>query len=266
MQGWIFKLTLILASLCLYYTLQATPDQDTSAEALAKSGTASAVSSVGASAQAEALAKADSLFHLKQYTQSLERYQSLFKNKSYSPSMLLKMAYIQEGLGHLAQSMYYLNLYYLASQDPQALVKLEDVANKNKLEGYTASDASRMVTLLKEYYRPIIIALAALCSFFLALMSYQKLKRNQRPVTALVFLFFFLGLLFAHTYFGAQTHQGIISNPSTYLMEGPSAGSAVVSIVGEGHRLEILGKKDVWLKVKWSDRVVFLKETGILIL
>ena len=208
--------------------------------------------------------KADSLFHLKQYTQSLEIYQSLYAQKLYSPSMLLKMAYIQEGLGHLAQSMYYLNLYYLVTRDPQALNKLEDVAAKNRLEGYGSSDAIRLVTLLKENHNNVTLSLAAVCLFLLALASFQKIKKHQRPVIPAAFLSFFLALLFANTWFNSGTAQGIVSNSFTYLMEGPSAGSSVVSIIGEGHRLEILGKKDVWLKVKWTDKEVYVRETELL--
>ena len=85
------------------------------------------------------LKKADSLFQAKQYTQSFELYTSVLKEKQYSPAMLLKMAYIQEGLGHTSMSLYYLHLYYLASHDDQALTKMEEIASKNGLEGYQSS-------------------------------------------------------------------------------------------------------------------------------
>jgi hypothetical protein len=214
-----------------------------------------------------ALAKADSLFHVKQYTQSFELYHSLFEKKQYSNSMLLKMAYIQEGLGHIAQSMYYLNLYYLVTNDPVALNKLDDVASKNKLEGYASDsslDAVKLFTLLKENYGRVVAALCSICIFLISFAFYQKMKRHHTPVVPAILLLFFLALLFVHGYFSSQPAQGIISSSSTYLMEGPSAGSSVIGIVGEGHRVEIIGKKDVWLKVKWTDKEVYVKESEIL--
>src|SRR5690348_1763124 len=78
-------------------------------------------------AQAQKIKQADSLFQAKQYTQSLALYQSVFNEKKYSPAMLLKMAYIQEGLGKIGQTLYYLRLYYLASDDEQALHKMEEL-------------------------------------------------------------------------------------------------------------------------------------------
>jgi len=44
------------------------------------------------------LKMADSLYGKKQYTQSLELYREIFNERNYSPAMLLRMAYIEEGL------------------------------------------------------------------------------------------------------------------------------------------------------------------------
>ena len=210
------------------------------------------------------LALADSLFRRKQYTQSLELYEEIFKNKYYTPNILLKLAFIQEGLGHLGQSMYYLNLYFLSTHDPQALVKIEEVAAHNKLEGYGDTDAARLWTLMKENHEEVVGSLVALCAFLFALMFYQKVKLKRRPVVTAVVLLFFLLLLFIQFYLVRYKDQGIIATPSTYLMSGPSAGSSVVAIVGEGHRLEILGKKDVWLRVKWINEEVYVKQDALL--
>src|SRR6478735_4065061 len=98
------------------------------------------------------LSKADSLFKAKHYTESLELYQHYYQSGNYSPAMLLKMAYIQEGLGKISQSIYYLQLYYQASADEQALRKIEELAAKNKLEGYTSdSDQTFFRTLADQY-------------------------------------------------------------------------------------------------------------------
>ena len=81
------------------------------------------------------VAKADSLFATRQFTQAGDLYQSVFQKHHYSPAMLLRMAFIHEGLGRLGESLFYLNLYHLASSDPQALKKMEELAEKNRLQG-----------------------------------------------------------------------------------------------------------------------------------
>src|SRR3981189_57542 len=164
------------------------------------------------------LARADSLFHLKQYTQSWELYDALFHNHRYSPSMLLKMAFTQEGLGRLGQSMYYLNLYYLATHDPQALVKIEEMAARNKLEGYSDSDSARLWTVMKENHAQLLAALLSICVFLFALLFYQKVKQKRKPTATAAVLLFFLALLFAQGYLLQTKVQGIIASAPTYLM------------------------------------------------
>lgn len=209
------------------------------------------------------LKQADSLFAKKQYTQSLELYQEILDQKQYSSSMLLKMAYIEDGLGHLSQSLYDLNLYYLASADEQALVKMEEVASKHNLQGYNANEVRKIEFLLQENYGMIIKVLAAITFFLFALLFYQKFRLHKKAIPVGIAILVLLGLLFFHVNFSQNTSRGIVFNQTTYLMSGPSAGSSVVSIIGEGHQLDILDKKDVWYHVKWMDQDVYLKENQV---
>jgi len=211
-----------------------------------------------------ALKKADSLFQAKQYTQSFELYTTVLKEKEYSPAMLLKMAYIQEGLGHVSMSLYYLHLYYLASQDDQALEKMEEIASKNRLEGYQSSDFNTLIIKLQHYSVQITALLLAFIVFFFALVFYQKTRQQKRPIFAAFVLMLFLGVLFVQLHFSDYLKVGIVSESSTYLMSGPSAGANVVAIVSEGHQLKILGKTDVWVRVNWNEKEAFIKESSLL--
>src|SRR5688572_32178846 len=91
------------------------------------------------------LQQADSLYEKKQYTQSLEHYQAILERKEYTPSMLLKMAYIEEGLGRVGQALYYLDLYYLATNDKFVLEKMEELSTKFNLKGYENRSEERRV-------------------------------------------------------------------------------------------------------------------------
>jgi len=263
-------LKFVIASLCYVTACSPLSAQQHSAPklttapavALAK-GTASAVALAKQTASAVALAEADSLFKLKQFTQSFEIYNRLFHQKKYSPAMLLKMAYIQDGLGHLSQSLFFLNLYYQASHDEQALAKIKEVAAKNKLEGYTPSESTTALAFLKENYFPIAGIIISIVCFLLAMEVYRK--RMSKKIIGLVLIqIFFLAVLFIHINFATSIEQGIVTGPSTYLMSGPSAGASVVSIIPEGNQLEIVGHSDVWLKVKWMDKIAYVKENSVL--
>jgi hypothetical protein len=210
------------------------------------------------------LKTADSLYQSKLYTQSFEHYEEILNQKQYTPAMLLKMAYIQEGLGNVGKAMYYLNLYFLTENDEAVLEKMEELAARFNLGGYEASDADRFLTFYHEHYSSISIALAALTLFLLSLVFYTKVRLHRRPIASGIVLTLFLAGLFVHLNFGGRVMTGIISNPHTYVMDGPSPGANLISITTDGHRVEVIGKKDIWLKIRWDGRIAFIRENSLL--
>jgi hypothetical protein len=208
-----------------------------------------------------ALVKADSLFAARQYTQALDLYRTLRVQNAWSPAMLLKMAYIEEGLGRLGESLYYLNLYHLASGDPQALKKMEELAEKNQLEGYQPDQTTQIYTWLQDQYYTVTIALAAVAMLFVALVFNHRKTRATIPGGWVTCLILTLALLYLHVNRSDTSRRGIVTSAPTYLMSGPSAGSTVIAIIGEGHQLHIQGKQDVWLKVEWKEEVAYVKES-----
>ncbi len=209
------------------------------------------------------LKTADSLYVAKRYTQSFELYQSILKQGEYTPSMLLKMAFIQEGLNHVGQAMYYLNLYFIASRDQAALDKMEELANKYNLEGYKTSDADRFLSFYHDYHLWISAGLAAIAIFLLSLMFYISFRRKERPIASVVVLTIFLVAFGVHLYFGDRVSSGIITSPKTYVMDGPSSAASVIQVVSDGNRVEVIGKKDVWLKVKWFDQTGYIRQNNL---
>lgn len=209
------------------------------------------------------LQQADSLYEKKQYTQSLEHYQSILEQKQYTPAMLLKMAYIEEGLNRVGQALYYLNLYYLASNDKLVLEKMDELAAKYNLDGYDNSDTEIALSFYHDYQLPISITLSVLAIFFLSLLFFWK-KKGKRFIATGILLFAVITLLFVHINIGGKISTGIIGEPNSYLMDGPSAGASVISVVEEGHRVEIVGKTDVWFEIRWNGNRAFIKDNSLL--
>ncbi len=208
------------------------------------------------------LAHADSLFKVKQYTQSLKIYEEVLAARQYSPAMLLKMAFIQEGLGNASNSLYYLNLYYLATGDEQTLLKMQELAAKNRLEGYEDSDSDQLYFYINKYGYLISLLLASVAVFVMVWM-YTQNRKGKRPIGATVILMIFLVLLAVNVNFPFTDSTVVITSGNTYLMSGPSAGANVIGVVSGGHKLRKMNKKDVWLEVEWFDKPVYIKEDRV---
>ena len=208
------------------------------------------------------LKTADSLFSTKKYTQSLEHYEIILAQHEYTPVMLLKMAFIEEGLLNIGQAMYYLNLYYLVSKDAAALEKMSELAQKYNLEGYD-DEQGNFIAFYKKYHFEISLALGALLLLFFVLTALTRLRLKRKPTIAFSFLTLFAVTLSAHLYFGGEKPSGIVTNQKTYLMSGPSSGAEVVDIIGDGHKVQVIGKKDVWLRIRWNNNVAYIRENSI---
>ncbi|MBL7846493.1 MAG: hypothetical protein JNL40_03420 [Cyclobacteriaceae bacterium] len=206
------------------------------------------------------LQKADSLFSSRQYTQAFDLYLSLHQQHLGSPAMFLKMAYIQEGLGHLGESLFYLNLYSQVSHDRQASQKMSELAEKNNLEGYEEDPFEVIARPLREYYAPIAGLLSALALLAVALQV-NRARQHRRPSPWLgLLLLLILAGLFTHVQYSRRSHLAIVTHPVTYLMNGPSSAASVIEIIGEGHQLRVQQQQDVWLKVKWRDGDAYVRD------
>lgn len=212
--------------------------------------------------QVEKIERADSLFKAKQYTQSLELYQSVFNEKKYTPAMLLRMAYINEGLGKMGPTLYFLKLYHLATGDDSALKKTEELAAKFKLTGYEEDNSIRLQRGIMSNAIWIQVGLS-FTLLIIAIVIFIQNKQTRRPWELLSAFILIMALLFYATNF-TSSESGIVSNEKAYLMDGPSSGANVVSVISEGTLLKLLGHEDVWLRVKWTDKEVYLKEKSIL--
>lgn len=210
------------------------------------------------------LTTADSLFSQKKYTQSFDYYQSLFNQNLVSPAMLLRMAYVEEGLGRFDDAMYYLGQYYNHTFDEAALTKMQELAKAHKFTGYEWSEMDRLAAAWRRYGYLVTALLVALTFIFTGVLVRQPL-RGKRATTWWVIQSFFLVLLLVHLNYPFKK-SAIVQNGNTYLMSGPSAGAPVVDKIGEGHRVKVLGKVDVWVKIKWNEEEVFVRESDIKIL
>lgn len=206
---------------------------------------------------------ADSLFEAQRYTQALSKFEGVLKNGEYTPAMLLKMAYIHEGLGNIAETQYFLNLYFLSTNDASVLDKMSELADKHNLEGYSIDEGTRLMIMIKQNAQYLLSALAAILLLSFSWLVYTR-RTEKRPLAPFITTCL-LAVVLLTSFLALQDEETcIVLQPNTYLMSGPSAGANLIEIIDAGHKLTITGKKDVWLKASWRDQDVYLKEEKLL--
>lgn len=221
-------------------------------------------SGVFAQTMAQRLALGDSLFSAEKYTEAYQIYSSLLNESNrYSPAMLLKMAYINEGLRQYDDAQYHLNLYYLRTANEDVLEKMEKLAADHDLVGYEFNDWEFFKTIFYRYFGYITAILIALAMLFLALQFRAKFKLERPAKGYALGMVLVLGVLFYTLNFGLRYNRAVVIDENTFLMTGPSAASDVYRIIGKGHRLPINGAQDVWVKTEWDNEAVYIKSSKI---
>ncbi len=207
---------------------------------------------------------ADSLFKDQKFTESFELYESILKEHGkYSKQMLLKMAFIKEGLRDYSNALYYLNLYYLQTSDKKVLKKMEKLAKEQELIGYEYSDKEFFLMLYRKYNHYITYFLTALSILFFSALLRQKFRLKKQPFSMAIALTIIMGLLFYHINFSKVYSKGIIISEQSYLMESPSSSANLVEIIEKGHRVNVINKQDVWVEIEWDGNIAFIRENNI---
>jgi len=211
----------------------------------------------------EALSKADSLFANQRFTQSFELYDSIYHLQKASPAMLLKMAYIKEGLGDFTLAQYYLNEYYLATNNDLALTKMEKLAKEKELVGYETNDLNFIRSLYYKHFQWLTLGVFTLALVLFIFFIIQLKKFKQIPSVTSFFLVVMLIALFVLINFGKVYNEALIIKNNTFVMAGPSAGADVIDVITKGNKVEISKQKDVWLQIEWQGEKGYVKNNNV---
>ncbi|WP_299823893.1 SH3 domain-containing protein [uncultured Pontibacter sp.] len=211
------------------------------------------------------LLKADSLFLKQHYSEAQGLYEHVLQNQqAYSPQMLLKMAYIKEGLRDYTGAMYYLHMFYTKEPSRSTLRKMEELAQAHRLQGYEYNDLQFFKTQFNKHYMRIleVMLLAAVVTVTVMFFSWRRGHRFTRPFK----IGFTLYLLFILYYinFLSLGDAGIIKNNHVAIMSAPSAGASWLATASQGHKVPITGEQDIWYEIRWKGSKAYIRKNNLL--
>lgn len=212
------------------------------------------------------LNKADSLYIKKKYAEAYTQYLHIFEQGKYTPQMLLKMAYVKEGLGEVPEALYYLNVYYVNFPGQNILKKMESLAGTKNIDGYEYNDLNYFLYLYYRYKTEIILCLVGvLFLIFLGIVT-NRVMFNRIPVTSpYLFLFMTAFVYFFINYSDKFFYRGIVTKEKVLVMNAPSAGSNLITTLPKGTRIHIWGESDIWYKIRWNGNSAYVRKSNMTI-
>lgn len=211
--------------------------------------------------------KADSLFLEKNYGEASELYLELLDKHTINRSnAYLKLAFISEQKGDFSKAIYFLSEYFHLNPSESTFTKINKMAEENSFSGYGRSDFNFLLLLYERFYLWICLILFLIVGFSFYVLLIKKIKREPtalRHKLSFVFLVFF-SLFFLNI--GAYYNQGIVKSENVYIRKAPSSAAQVVGNLGEGSRVNIIGEKDIWLRLFINGEIQFAKKSDFWII
>lgn len=205
------------------------------------------------------LAKGDSLFNSKDYQEALLVYESILDvDQSFSPAMLLKMAFISEGMGDYSKAILYLSIYNENDPNPQVPAKIKELTNQGALTGYSISDSEHFLGILRDNRQLITSTLALLLIISLILLVIKGFQPGYYA-TSLVLV----GIVFISNNYLQKPQAAVVTGDVSLVMAQPSSGGDLVRKVGPGHRVVIKSSVDIWYEIEWGEKLAYIRKNQV---
>ena len=203
------------------------------------------------------LNEGDSLFKLRKYVDAKKIYENLYYEKNYfSNAMLLKLSFIEEGIGNYEKALIYLSKHYYQTHNKETLTKIKSIAKKNELIGFEQNDLS---LILNAYNKNIYLT----HSLLVVILVLYLIIGGKKDISYHIKFMIISLLVLAIMNFNLTKKQGIVDQDNTYIMNGPSSGSDVYSIIKKGNKLKISKEYSIWYEVIFENKKKYIRKKNI---
>jgi hypothetical protein len=201
--------------------------------------------------------QADSLFEQGQFGAVLPLYRTqIWRRRQVSARLLLRLAYAEHQQTHYAAELLYLNMALARQPRLSTWRQLASLAQRQRLVGYPTTWQQEVRVQVQRYYYPVLQGLLS-GAVLLAVGLLLRRQRTSRNAW-LAYGVYLLGTG-AYLYWLRPVPTGIVARSGVALMAGPGAGAAWLSTAAPGDRLPVLGRQDIWLRVRWQERVAYVR-------
>lgn len=212
----------------------------------------------------DVLHQADSLFATGDQAQAARLYErSISKGKTPTDAMLLKLASAYEQQNNVPRLLYYLGVYFDRHPDDIVLRRMNDIARANNLSGYETDDLNYFYLFYRKYGIYLLLFLLIPAGYAFTVLVSKSLRKLPIPGRQKGVVFVYLLLLLVFTNLPQSIQSGITNRPRVFLRTDPSAAAPVAEVVGPGHKVNILGTKDIYLRVLWHNKLYFIRQDKV---
>ena len=221
-------------------------------------------SALAQTALTDSLQRADSLFAGGDKIDAARLYEmALAEGHTATDPMLLKLANAYEQQNDVPRQLYYLDVYFERHPDDAVLRRMNDVARANNLSGYETDDLNYFYLFYRKYGIYFLLFLLIPAGYVFSVLMLKRVRKEEVPGRQKWIVFVYLLLLLIFTNLPEGVQSGITSQDRVLLRTDPSAAAPIVEVIGRGHKVNILGTKDIYLRVLWHNELYFIRRDNV---
>lgn len=210
------------------------------------------------------LRRADSLFAAGARTDAAKLYETALANgQPATDAMLLKLADAYERQNDVPKLLYYLQVYFSRHPDDAVLRKMNDIARANNLSGYETDDLNYFYLFYNKYGTYLLLFLLVPAGYVFGVLVLKGVRRQPVPIRQKWVLLLYLMALLLFVNLSDGIESGITSRDRVLLRTDPSAAAPVVEVIGRGHKLNILGGRDIYIRVLWHNAFYYVRRDNV---
>lgn len=215
-------------------------------------------------AQSDPVRQADSLFAAGDQASAAQLYESAIAHgRLMTDAMLLKLASAYEQQNNVPRLLYFLQIYFDRHPDDAVLRRMNDVARANNLNGYETDDLNYFYLFYKKYGVYFLLFLLFPAGYAFGVLVIKLARKESIPLRQKwVLLIYLIGLLL-FVNLPERVKSGITSQDRVLLRTDPSAAAPVAEVIGRGHKVNIIGSHDIYLRVFWHNELYYIRRDNV---
>jgi len=211
------------------------------------------------------LALADSLFKANRLLSAEKIYLSHLKTKpTETENIKLKLAYIAKAKNDWLKELYYLSSIQATNSRPEISKRLEEIGEKQGLNGFKMSIWDQIYWLYFKYFPWIFGILLVIVLYGVGILTYSIFQKKQIRTSQFSFLVLSLALIALFANFPGFLNYGIITKEKSYMRDFPSSAAPVERLLKKGNRINYWFTRDIWVYSIIESQQGYVKEDDFL--
>jgi hypothetical protein len=162
------------------------------------------------------------------------------------------------------KELYYLSSIQATNARPEISKRLEEIGDKQGLNGFKMSIWDQVYWLYFKYFAFILGFLLLIALYGSGVLTYSVVKKKPIRTSQFTYLILYIAFIGLFANFPGFLNYGIITKEKSYMRDFPSSAAPVERLLKKGNRINYWFTRDIWVYSLIESQQGYVKEDDFL--